>query len=278
MGHQKSILVPMRLLNRLVGRPSIIKATFCSFFLHVGTVSAMYLCWSEPMSRFSVSGQRNAIRIDATFSESRSLVADMRIEAGPPRPTPLTEIQPCARARTEAEISPAKLQLARREFTFDSARSTEGEMSGGSVEFNATVARSESVAQPTSDLAKSHSDLSASFPHLPRTARPRPPQLVAVAQAAGVDATTPPDFAGNRPPAYPLEAIRRRLEGMVVLRLHISKVGDVEHVEISESSGHSILDGVALEAVRQWQGEPAQRAGHAIATVELLPIVFRLRD
>ncbi len=108
-----------------------------------------------------------------------------------------------------------------------------------------------------------------------------PPPAIAPATAieetlAGIEEETAPDFSGNPPPVYPAEAIRQRQQGIVKLRLHVTLSGDVEHIEIVQSSGHTILDQAAIEAVRTWKGRPAQRAGKPIATVEVLPLRFSL--
>ena len=99
---------------------------------------------------------------------------------------------------------------------------------------------------------------------------------VAAEQTAGLDDKTPPDFSQNLPPAYPRQAIQDQLEGTVLLRLHVTDTGQIERVEVIESSGHAVLDQAAVEAVRQWQGQPAQQNGLPVATIERLPIRFRL--
>jgi protein TonB len=92
---------------------------------------------------------------------------------------------------------------------------------------------------------------------------------------SGLDSPTA-DLSNNPPPAYPLEAVRRQLEGVVLLRLHVAETGAVSHVELIESSGHRILDQAAIDSVALWKGEPATRWGRPISSVETLPIRFRL--
>ncbi len=95
-------------------------------------------------------------------------------------------------------------------------------------------------------------------------------------QFAGVEEIVPPDFTGNPPPRYPAEAIRKRLEGTVLLRVHLRALGDVELVEIVQSSGHTILDRSAVEAVGKWHARPAKQGDASVSTIEILPIRFRL--
>jgi len=92
----------------------------------------------------------------------------------------------------------------------------------------------------------------------------------------GDEEQTPPQFVSNRPPAYPPAAIARRWEGTVLLRLFVSSRGEIARVEILRSSGHSLLDQAAATAVAGWKAEPARRGGYAVASVEKLPVRFRL--
>lgn len=100
---------------------------------------------------------------------------------------------------------------------------------------------------------------------------------LATPQLIGSNELEPPTFANNRPPPYPVEAFRAGIEGEVLLKVHVTSTGQVERVSISRSSGHSILDVAARDAVKEWQGTPAQRNEQAVATVEYLPVRFQLR-
>ncbi len=69
---------------------------------------------------------------------------------------------------------------------------------------------------------------------------------------------------------YPPEAIRRGLEGEVILLLQLSESGRVVSASIARSSGHVMLDQAALEAARRigaLPGSPRQ---------SLFPVNFRL--
>ena len=102
----------------------------------------------------------------------------------------------------------------------------------------------------------------------------RAQRMRAIQQLAGHELT--PDLSKNDPPEYPPAAVRRKLEGVVVLRLFIDRHGSVRTVSLLQSSGHAVLDQSALSAVQNWKGRPAMRDGHAIDSVEVLPIRFRL--
>ncbi len=83
---------------------------------------------------------------------------------------------------------------------------------------------------------------------------------------------------GNRPPAYPNIARRRGQEGLVLLRVEVTPAGQVAAVQIATSSGHSILDRAAVDAVEDWRFQPAVRAGQSIAATLEIPVRFRLTD
>ncbi len=94
-------------------------------------------------------------------------------------------------------------------------------------------------------------------------------------QTAGSDQEAA-ELSNNPPPAYPDEAIRRGLEGVVMLKLFINANGNVVFVEVVNSSGHPSLDEAAVQALMKWKGKPATRLGAPIPSEEYLPIRFRL--
>lgn len=79
------------------------------------------------------------------------------------------------------------------------------------------------------------------------------------------------------PPRYPMDARRKREQGMVVLRLVISEQGRVTDVSIHKSSGSESLDVAAVEAVRRWRWSPLQRDGKSVAVTGLVQIPFILK-
>jgi protein TonB len=55
-------------------------------------------------------------------------------------------------------------------------------------------------------------------------------------------------------PVYPPLARQARIQGAVQLRAIISKMGTIEHLTVE--SGHPMLSGAAIDAVRQWRYRP----------------------
>lgn len=124
--------------------------------------------------------------------------------------------------------------------------------------------------------------VAAAVRQMPQVARataaefPFPPLSVAE-ESQAVGQATQPRAVSNRPPAYPNEAVLRRLEGSVSLRLHVSSEGVVTAVDVARSSGHPLLDAAAVRAVRTWRYEPARRGGAAVACYVSVQIDFHLR-
>ncbi|MCA9423197.1 MAG: energy transducer TonB [Nitrospira sp.] len=77
-------------------------------------------------------------------------------------------------------------------------------------------------------------------------------------------------------PLYPRMAREQGWQGKVVLRTHISAEGTVKHAAVQESSGFSLLDDSAVQAVKGWAFEPAKNGEFAVASTVDLPIRFDL--
>ena len=71
---------------------------------------------------------------------------------------------------------------------------------------------------------------------------------------------------------YPPEAVRRGLEGEVVVMLELDADGRVVAASVASGSGHAILDDAAVRAARQLGALGPALGGKAI----LLPVRFRL--
>lgn len=113
------------------------------------------------------------------------------------------------------------------------------------------------------------------------TAAPAPPAPPSPQPAAEM-AIEPPRYnaayLSNPPPAYPLAARRRGIEGTVVLRVEVSADGRAARIEIKKSSNSEILDQAALAAVRSWRFVPAKRGAQTIIAWVDVPITFKLEN
>jgi protein TonB len=101
----------------------------------------------------------------------------------------------------------------------------------------------------------------------------------------GADATTveaqpeikaEPSYLANPLPAYPMLARRRHQEGLVVLSVKVTAAGKADSVRIKDSSGFPLLDAAAVEAVREWEFNPARSGRLAFPSEIEVPVRFTL--
>ena len=76
-------------------------------------------------------------------------------------------------------------------------------------------------------------------------------------------------------PVYPSLAPQARISGVVRLRAIISEEGAVQRLEVL--SGHPLLVGSALEAVKRWFYRPTLLNGRPVAVITQIDVNFRLR-
>ncbi len=86
-----------------------------------------------------------------------------------------------------------------------------------------------------------------------------------------------PDYAKNPGLSYPQLALRRGLEGRVVLKVQVSKEGRSLQVTLAKSSGHSVLDRAAIKTVRKWIFKPGKLNGVPVDMWVEVPIVYQLK-
>jgi|APLak6261681729_1056142.scaffolds.fasta_scaffold07015_2 protein TonB len=101
-----------------------------------------------------------------------------------------------------------------------------------------------------------------------------------IADATELPVYEPPKFGvsylNNPPPVYPVEAKRRKQQGVVMLRVLVAANGKPDQMEISESSGVQSLDNAALNAVQNWTFIPAKIGKDVISAYVIVPIRFNL--
>lgn len=85
-------------------------------------------------------------------------------------------------------------------------------------------------------------------------------------------------YLNNPPPAYPLTARRRGIEGRVLVRAEVLADGSCNRVELKKTSGFDPLDQAALEAVKKWRFVPARRGSQSIVAWVEVPIIFKLEN
>ncbi|HHJ17362.1 MAG TPA: energy transducer TonB [Gammaproteobacteria bacterium] len=91
---------------------------------------------------------------------------------------------------------------------------------------------------------------------------------------------TPPSsnnaILNNPKPDYPRIALRRGIEGLVLLHVDVDERGHPIEIQVRKSAGFRPLDIAALKAVRHWRFLPALRNGVAVRASIEVPIRFRI--
>lgn len=84
-------------------------------------------------------------------------------------------------------------------------------------------------------------------------------------------------FQANNPhPKYPMQARRRRMEGLVILTVRVNEDGRVADARVKATSGYELLDNSALETVRLWRFEPGRQGASVMASWTDVRINFHL--
>jgi protein TonB len=108
--------------------------------------------------------------------------------------------------------------------------------------------------------------------------RPVPVAPPAAPAPAPVAATNLDDTViDGKPPKYPMESLRKKEQGTVMLRLTIGTNGSVSSISVAKSSGFYRLDDAALRAVRQWRWRPMLRDGQAVEVAGVMAIPFVMK-
>lgn len=84
-------------------------------------------------------------------------------------------------------------------------------------------------------------------------------------------------YLKNPPPLYPMKSRMRKQQGTVLLDVRVSADGRPMNVSVRRSSGHTLLDRAALEAVQQWMFVPARHGSNRIEANVEVPVTFQLR-
>lgn len=92
-----------------------------------------------------------------------------------------------------------------------------------------------------------------------------------------IAADSKPYFLENPKPVYPSAARKRGMQGIVLLSVGISKEGNVESIDVLQTSGFKVLDRSAVSSVQQWRFIPAKQGEKNISSKLEIPIRFTLK-
>lgn len=133
---------------------------------------------------------------------------------------------------------------------------------------------------PAAGLAAAAPARSENSPAAPAAAESPSPATAGAALATVQAALELPRYdaayLANPPPAYPLSARRRGIEGTVLLEALVSPAGEARDIRLVASAGDTMLDEAAREAVRHWRFVPARRGAEPVEAWVRIPVVYRL--
>ncbi len=87
---------------------------------------------------------------------------------------------------------------------------------------------------------------------------------------------TPPQVIEAFPPAYPIEAKDKKIEGKVLLKFIVNKDGTVQEPQVVSDKLPGPFDRAALEAVARYRFKPAIKDGEDVNCFVRMPITFAL--
>ncbi len=87
----------------------------------------------------------------------------------------------------------------------------------------------------------------------------------------------PRPLFGEVPIEYPLQMWDDDLEGETMLRVRVGETGDVDSVEVVETSGFPSFDSAAVEGALQLRFTPARQDGKRIEVWAHVPVRFSKR-
>ena len=98
-----------------------------------------------------------------------------------------------------------------------------------------------------------------------------------MSQVSGIGGVTTPQIIRQALPHYTDDAIKARVEGVVVLQIVVKRDGSVDAPRILRALGFG-LDEEAIRCVsREWKFKPASRNGQPVDVYAVIEITFRLR-
>lgn len=105
------------------------------------------------------------------------------------------------------------------------------------------------------------------------------PLLVLLVLACGGEGEIeqPSPLYGQVPIDYPLQLWDQDMEGETLLRVRVTDTGQVDSVEVMESSGQAAFDSAAVDGARELRFRPARRGGKRIQVWAKVPVHFSKR-
>src|SRR5690349_5730973 len=116
----------------------------------------------------------------------------------------------------------------------------------------------------------------AQTPGVAETTSSDTPAPANAAASIDVDTFTGPKLKKHYPPTFPLSERMARRDGWVMLYFMIDPQGKAHDIVVSDSTGNKTFERAAIEAVKEWEFEPAMLAGQRVEAAYDIKIIFNL--
>jgi periplasmic protein TonB len=225
----------------------VVAAMAASILLHAGVFVGMQRMGTQRQKR-----SREAVPMVVRKSERR------RDAPAPPPPEP----RRAARVRPKPIARPATPRLE-----------PPPPPQGFSVDKSSTAASSSVAVAAKQGGGNMFADPGDGLPAGDKISAAPPPRVVSSGPLEPAQWLTP---ESERSPPYPGMALRREIEGQVVLRVCIDIAGHVDSVAVVRGLGFGCDEAAADWAQKRWRFRPARRGESAVPTCILQPVRFQL--
>gem|GEM_PF-2819571 len=92
------------------------------------------------------------------------------------------------------------------------------------------------------------------------------------------DIDRPPRVAERIQPAYPSKALRRGVEGYVLLKFTVDAYGRARDIDVADRQGDRCFADTSIRALRKWRFRPGTRRGKAVSVRCSIRFTFQQED
>lgn len=263
--------------SRCFCAPTLTKGVVCSVFIHSAAIASVILWNPGQTDRLTFSGQHDAVYIDLSLSIPQTAVQPKETdeaELQPPTQVAIAHSVPQNKPPTELEAPPQQAPAKCNDLLLTELEPIELVIPPNDL--LPKIANSKTTPSHRTHETENVQVKLTEIAHRLQRRVPKvsiPPSQKAIKQIAGVDDKTPIEFTYRPTPPYPKEAVRFRLEGTVMLQIHIASDGSLT-VSIENTSGHEILDQAAVNTVQDWKIRPTYLNGKPVESTETMPVRF----
>lgn len=255
---------------------------FVSAYVHIAAGPALYgVASSEDVGLFVPAQNRSSIELTMSLASSASEAsAETAVRIEPVKDAPL-EAEKLEKARETLDEDPLTApptELVRSEPVSSLVAVSRDSAASAILPPQADRREPLPLERRVEETAPHAAEMESETASPPRASSVDSPPQAASAVRLGAESENLPELVLNQPPVYPAEALSRGVEGTTVVRAKISRTGSVLETSIAASSGSSLLDQAAEDAVRTWTFRPALRWGLAVESEVGVPVVFSIRE